>query len=444
MSLDDVANLTITAATVFPSRAGFGIPLIMAYHTVTPNRVDYYTTLKEMLDDGFTVHHQAYLCAAKVFSQNPRPARIVLGKRALAYTKTVEIVPVATAIGTVYAFKVQGPNGTITQITHTVATATVAAICTALQALIDPITDVAATDGVTKVVITCAAGVMFDLQELPNPSIMTVKDVTTDPGIATDLAAVSAVDSKSWYGVTLDSTSEAESNAAAAWVEANYRKFFVIDTCDSGVVDSAVTTDIASDIKGAHYARSKVVYNHTSLLHRTGLGWMGGMLPFKPGSNTWEYRTIRATQVDSLTDTQETNAKNKYASVYLELGGLAVMLKSLTGAGDWIDTTIGIDNLFQDVQLGFLALVKSASDIGQKIPYTDKGVAAVTGIIESILKSYVKRGFLRDDPKPEVSAPAVADIDPSDRAARSLPDVLFTGQLAGAIHTVNIAGTLSV
>lgn len=444
MSLDDIAQLTITAATVFPSRAGFGVPLLMAYHSRTPNRVDYYTTTKQMLDDGFVVTDPAYLMASKAFSQNPRPTRVVLGKRALAYTKTVRIIPVATAIGTVYEFKVKGPNGTVTTISHTVAVATVAAIVTALQTAIDAISDVAAADNTTHVTVTVAAGLLFDLQELPPISVMKILDVTTDPGIATDLAAVAAVDNKSWYGLALDSSSEAETNAAAAWIEANYRKLFIADASDSQITDSAVTTDVASDVKGASYSRSKVVFNHTSLLHYTGLGWMAGMLPFKPGTNTWEYRTVRATQTDSLTDTQETNAKNKRASVYLELGGLPVMLNSVTGSGEWVDTIVGIDNLYQDVQLGWLALVKAASDIGQKIPYTDAGVASVVGMIRGVLNQYVKRGFLRADPAPQVTAPLVADIPLEDRAARTLPDIQFSGQLAGAIHIAQINGTLSV
>ena len=61
--------------------------------------------------------------------------------------------------------------------------------------------------------------------------------------------------------------------------------------------------------------------------------------------------------------------------------------------------------------------------------------------IEGRLELAVTQGILSEY---EVTVPLVADIDPADKAVRNLPDVNFTGVLAGAIHTVEIAGTISV
>jgi len=43
-----------------------------------------------------------------------------------------------------------------------------------------------------------------------------------------------------------------------------------------------------------------------------------------------------------------------------------------------------------------------------------------------------------------VSVPDVANILAADKLARTLPDVTFTGVLAGAIHKVEIAGKVTV
>jgi hypothetical protein len=41
-------------------------------------------------------------------------------------------------------------------------------------------------------------------------------------------------------------------------------------------------------------------------------------------------------------------------------------------------------------------------------------------------------------------APKVKDVSSADRANRVLPDVTFSATLAGAIHAVEILGTISV
>ena len=52
-------------------------------------------------------------------------------------------------------------------------------------------------------------------------------------------------------------------------------------------------------------------------------------------------------------------------------------------------------------------------------------------------------GILAADPAFTVTAPAVADVSAGDKTARTLPDVDFDATLAGAIHKVEISGTVS-
>ena len=59
MSLTDIVDVTITAQTAAPSRVGFGVPLVMAYHTHFVERVRNYTGLAGMIADGFTATEDA-------------------------------------------------------------------------------------------------------------------------------------------------------------------------------------------------------------------------------------------------------------------------------------------------------------------------------------------------------------------------------------------------
>ena len=64
--------------------------------------------------------------------------------------------------------------------------------------------------------------------------------------------------------------------------------------------------------------------------------------------------------------------------------------------------------------------------------------------MKASLRAAVNQGILAADPAPTVTVPKVADVSAADKTARLLPDMKFTGTLAGAIHKVTITGVVSV
>ena len=79
-----------------------------------------------------------------------------------------------------------------------------------------------------------------------------------------------------------------------------------------------------------------------------------------------------------------------------------------------------------------------------KVPFTDPGIAQVEGAVRGVLNQSVGQGILSEDPEFTVTVPKAADVSTVDKSNRLLPDVKFTGTLAGAIHEVDIDGTVSV
>lgn len=442
MSLDDIVNLSITAQTTVPTRLGFGTPLLMAYHSVTPNLIDIYKSLKEMTDAGFATTSPAYRMASKAFSQNPKPSQVVVGKRVLPYTQTVDLFPIKTTQGYHYKFTIVDPVGVETNIDYVVlAGATVATIITALLALMGAITNVTVTNvgPGTNLHLVCAAGKLFNLKNLPPRADMKVADTTADPGIATDLAAIEALDATTWYSVSLDSNSKAEVLAAAAWVEAR-RKLGLFNNSDFDCANSGSTTDVAYLMKNSAYARSELLYSMSELLSYSGVAWGGKMLPTDPGAATWAFKTLATVSADKLTgaDTAALDAKN--CNYYTQTGGVNITQWGKTASGEYIDVTHFLDWLHARIRERlFGALVNSP-----KIPYTDSGVDVVRSGILAQLNAGVKVGGLAASPAPTVTCPKVADVDPADRANRLLPNITFDGRLAGAIHKMNISGTISV
>lgn len=437
MSLSDIVSVSITAETTSVSREGFGTPLLAAYHTLWAERVREYSSLSEMVDDGFSALGPIYRGAAKIFGQNPRPQTLKIGRKALPTTQVVHVIPFNTTAGAVNSFTVVHPDGTETAVSYTNGGAeTVATIVTALTALLAAIPDHVAVDSTTHVTCTGTAGFLFDYKSV---NIKTIKlfDASANPGVATDLAAIRAEDSD-WYGLALDSNSEAEVLAAAAWAEAE-KIIFGANTADHGAKDAVITTDVMSDLETAAYARTFCMWSG-SILSYAGAAWLGKCLPFDPGSETWAFKTLAGVAVDNLTTAEQTAIRNKTGNYYTEVAGVNITRPGWTAAGEFIDITRYVDFLGARLQENCFSLFVN----NVKLPYTDASVDLVRAEILAQLRRGIAAGAIAADPEPTVTAPKVADIAAADRAARHLPDVTFTAQLAGAIHSLTITGTLSI
>jgi hypothetical protein len=440
MSLDEVIDLQITAESSSATRAGFGTMLCLAYHLTIPDITKVYTSPSELTDDGFAVTDPAYRMAQTAFSQNPKPQRIVLGKRTHAYTQIVELTPTITTAGYHYTFEVVDPVGVVTAIDYTVLTgATVATICTALAALIDPVASVTAVSATTKITVTAAAGKLFNLRKLPIPSELKIKDVTADPGIVADLTAIEAADATSWYAVTADHSPQTVIEAAAAWIEAR-RKIAVFNTSDEDVLEALVTSDVCSSLKAASYARTEVLGSYKELLSNSAAAWLGRMLPTDPGSASWAFKTLKGITVDSLGGAAKTAATTKRLNTYTILGGWNVTQWGQDPDGGYTDVVVGTDWLYARIQEAIIAALASRD----KIPMTDSGAETIRSLIMSILDLGIQATFLAETPAPVVMVPKIKDVTTADKAARRLPGITFSATLAGAIHTVVIKGALSV
>jgi hypothetical protein len=442
MSLEDIISVSITAQTTTVSRLGFGTPLIARFHNVVPSVVREYKTLTAMTDDGWPATDPAVLIATKIASQNPKPAKWKVGKRASAFTQIVTFTPIKTTQGYVYTFDIV-VGAVTTTITYTVlAAATPAIIATALTPLITAVVGITAVDSTGFVTITTdAAGALVDYVGVSDePDNFSFKDITADPGLAADLTAIETVDPDGWYCLLLDSNSEAEILAAAAFIEAR-KKIFVCNTSDTNVVDNVVTTDVMSDLQSFAYARTAIIYSQARLLNWSGAAWAGNRLPSDPGSSTWAFKTLAAVQVDgALTGGQVSVIESKGGNVYRTIAGVNVTTFGITASGEYIDVTIFIDWLDARIKERIFGVLIN----NPKVPYTDAGVDLMRAQVLAQLNQGITAGGLAADPAPVVTAPLVADIDPADKAARVLPDINFTATLAGAIHQLVITGVLSV
>lgn len=435
MPISDVISISISVSGAGPTREGFGEPLIASYHTFYTDRVREYDSPAAIVADGFPVTHPAYLAASAVFAQSPSPANVKIGRRALAFTQVLHMQCLSTSALDTYVFKIGLPGTTLATVSVAstgVPNTDVATINTAVTAL--GLTGLTATHATDTLTLTMTAGKLLNV--VPDYVHTKFSDVTTDPGIATDLAAILNADSN-WYGLLLDCQSPAEDAAAETWVEAN-KKLFTFNCSDSDCLNPSSTTDIFYTSKQAAYTRSEGLFTGT-LLSYSAAAWQGRLLPTDPGSENWAFKTLASVPADVLTDNQIHAVENKNASVYTTIFGLNLTQFGKVFSGEWLDITRGVDALTNDMQVSVLAL--QANNL--KIPFTDAGIDMYRSTLLGSLKRFEDIGFLATTPPPFVSLPKASAVDPTNKAARNLPLVSFSATLAGAINSTQVQGVLS-
>lgn len=444
MALSDIVNVSVSSATVTPSRPGFGTGLIAA--TKVPaaftNRVRKFGSLAEMISFGFLTTDPAYLAATKYFSQNPRPQFVKIGRRANLPVQTVTFQCLSAITGDIYSVDCARAGAAWTNVTYTVpVSSTTTTVATAIEVLIEAVNGIDSTQATDTITATKTAGdnagSLIDFRNWTTN--FKFADITADPGIVTDLTAMRLEDGD-WYGLVLDSASKNEIVAAAAWVETQ-RLLFPSRNSDYAITDSVSTTDVAYVLKNSAYARTGILYSQSQLLSYSDAAWLGNRFGgANPGQDTWKFKTLAGIAADALTSGQTSAAWGKNANVYTSIASVNVTQNGTTSSGEYWDVIRFVDWTKSEIEVRIFAALANL----QKIPYTDKGVAVIVGIIKGVLQDGITVGGLSSNPAPVVIAPKVADVDPVTRGTRLLPNVTFQATLAGAIHVVNIQGTVSV
>jgi len=541
-SLADHVTITITADTLGVPRAGFGVPMVLSATATFPERIRFYDDLAGVAADFPVTTSAEYLAASAIFSQNPHPEQMAIGRAIGKPTQKYRIDVSSVTVGATYGINVKGKGVTATEcryttladITFTAANATElftsashgmvtgdgpfrvsnsgGALPTGLAVDTDywVIADATLPGGdavntfqlatsranalsSTELTITTdgtgtqtlrrnqndviCAQLLQDLNAVVGKNYTAVQQVGagetdflevtgTNPGdwfslevtdvsllkntqthvepgttLATDLGNISN-ENNSWYALITFYNSEPCVKAAAAYIE-TVKKLYLPLICDSETVTLASAgtgnSDCVDDLKFLGYKRTAVVY-HPSPASMLASAWLGTRLPYTPGSETWKFASPAGVSAYTLTSTHKTNLRAKNANTIESLGGTNRMWEGKTASGQFIDVTRGLDWLEDDMQVAVYNALAGAL----KVPYTDQGIALIENAVRGSLERAVQNGLLANDPAPVVVVPKASAVATTDKSARTLPDVKFSGTLAGAVHKVIVTGVVSV
>ncbi len=433
-SLDSIVSVTIDAQTTTPTQTGFGIPLVVGFHTTFAERTRVYTSLAALVADGFGTSTSIYRAVRSVFAQNPRPPSVVVGRLTTGSVKTMDLTPVVQNTHA-YVVDVNGTSHTFTSDANATAAEIVDGLVSAINAGAQAASVTASNVSNVLHIVGDVAGVQFTL-DASFADFAQQNNTPDTSGIAAQIAAIS-LENDTWYALIMDSQGELEILAAAAAVEATGNKIFLAATGNSDVL-GAGSTDVASDLEAAAYDRTALLFSRNPDDYPNA-AWAGKVLPDLPGSSTWKFKTLAGITVDSFTSTETTNLSNKQANFYQAVAGINITAEGEMSSGEFIDVTIFVDWLKARIQESVFAIKANV----KKVPFTDAGIALVEGAIRGRIAEGITNGGLVAGTE-QVLVPKAADVSPADRAARRLTGITFQAQLAGAIHSTVIAGTVTV
>jgi hypothetical protein len=413
------------------------------------HRVRIFGSLDEIAAAGFPADSFVYRAAAKQYSQSNHIGNMYVGwKIPGGVNITTGVLSAALTAGQTISWTVNGTpmaeiafdteGGSEKCLDRMVADLTdeFSALFTAQKVDAKTITLYGATATIN---VTISGGT-------PPSMAFTVNAIPADPNWTAALTKIKE-QNNDWYAISVSARQMANQQECAQWIQAN-EKLGGLCSGDNTISDEE-TGDIAAWAKLNNLDRVFVFFHPDAKLADAEVdvlsaadpipeaAYFGKMLTKHPGSATWKFKELQNVPTYELTQGQVSKVESKNATWYMTTADVPMTAEGKTAAGEYIDVIHGLDWLKARIHnLVFTPMVQQ-----DKIPYTDEGVQIIVSALRAALEDGKKYQILASY---DISYPAVADIAANWKAERTLPDINFTGALAGAIHKTIINGTITL
>lgn len=247
-----------------------------------------------------------------------------------------------------------------------------------------------------------------------------------------------------WLWLISDLRDKATQITLAGLVQTN-DKMYLAATHSTDAFNTAIETDLASEIKELSYSNTAVWfddalgtdlaplpnYSEAALLGRCANGVAG----------TVNFRLKRlvgitpAASVDSLTKMKALEDKGYTFAATVEQS-VRSFGSTKTGSGEWIDVVLSVIWLKTNIRERVFATIANS----EKLPYETEGAAAIEADVRSVIAEAQGYDIVADDTPISVTTPNVLDLTPAQRNTRTLPNVKFSCRLSGAINGTVIRG----
>lgn len=482
--VSSIVNVTISYGTQFPTRAGFGTLNIVA--NIDPSdsarspislieRTRLYNNIDGVGED-WAANTEVYKAASAYFSQNPKPTRLKVSMRTQmqysprtiggvlspANIAALRLIPngVIRIDGENHVVDLTGAAGGVSDLQH---------IAIQLIATINNVqTHVVGDDRIS--IYDTTLDVPISIEPIPDslnqPDLGLLLKFLPEAGgqalplvmaetITQSLNAIEAADSD-WYGLAFTKevrdniviNGEASTVAAATWCEAR-RKVFGNTTNDTDVLLSTSDNDIAALLEAKEFRKTMTVYSSQEDEYPSAsiLGRAFTTNFNQPNSTiTLKFKQMPGITREALSQNQKSVLDTKRANALIEVGDRNMFAESFMASGAFFDEVHGVDWLQNAIQTEIFGYLLTRTT---KVPYTNKGVAAIEIQLRSVLDEAVRNGLLAPGETIDkeflplgysVATIPVEDISEAIRGTREYPGMSFVALGASAIHRIQING----
>lgn len=447
--LSDIADVQISLGTLSITERSFNDMLILGSHMLSTNRALVITDSDELLDMGLSATDPLYFAARDAFSQTPHIRQVYVGRRqideaTLAVTRAAQIEYAVSLAWRDAAGAQQTAIATYVGQAGDNASDIATALASAINGTTAPVTAVAASSSV--VIENDVSGAPLSVNAQGN---LTLTPSASAEAVTDALAAVSS-EMDNWYGLVITSRDEDDVKEAASWAEAN-EKLFGTCSADPNVIDSGSSTDIASDLQSKNQFRSFVMYSPQAATEYPEAALMANRFVWYAGQETWANVQLAGVTSVNYNGSQKVTATDRNVTLFDAIRNFSVTQGGRVAAGEWIDVIRLRDQLVESIKVSVAGMMVRATNSSGKVPYTDDGIQLVVNAIRDPLDLNVRRGGIAPEeldeygnviPSYTISAPRNSQVPTNDKANRILRDVKFTARLAGAIHVVEVRGSL--
>lgn len=283
--------------------------------------------------------------------------------------------------------------------------------------------------------------------QTPHYKLVKIGKLDSESAIADSMAKIVAADDD-WYGICYPDRTQSKILEMAEWVEA-HTKLFGTSVSEADAANAEVDTDTGSQLKAKEYYRTFIFYHKNAATEFPEAALMSRCFTVYPGGETWANKKLSGITYDGLTETEYTVlSKKNYNTFERFADSVSITQNGKVAAGEWIDVIRFRDWLTETIKTEVFSILINRN----KLPYTDAGIAVVESAINSVLELGQNRGGIApteydsDGTKNygySISVPVASSISANVKAQRILQDVTFVARLAGAIHAVEIKGSLT-
>lgn len=230
-----------------------------------------------------------------------------------------------------------------------------------------------------------------------------------------------------WFFLACDRNDNDIVKALSGFIDTQEKMYFATTQ------DLDLFSELESENTALYYHHDEEAYLAEGMASYFATALVGGV--------TGKFKTVNGVLEANISSTELSKLHKDNGQSYVRKFGVLQTTEGVTTSGEYIDVVMGAYwiQFKMEEELAYLSINTP------KIPYSNKGIAMLVSVADSVLKRATLQDIvLEDEGKGQYTIEYTLreDVSKNDIANRVYNGVKWTAQLSGAIHTGTISGFL--